>query len=197
MLFSKKNTPVPLKSIKGAPYFNEKFSKGTIHQKNKIVSNKLYFRYNAFADEIEIGTHPNQKTTEESLLKKNELFCQFGGKTFYYLPHINKNEKIKLGYLISLHRSNKHHLFLQLKKQYREATTPRTSLERAFPPRFTEEKNLYLGEGNQTPVYIGNRVKKVIKKLPNEIKLTAKKHGINLKEIKNIEQLTSVFLKIK
>lgn len=177
------------KSVKGSPYLSNGFVKGRILQKDKIISEKFYFRYNGYADEIEIGTHPNQKEVKEAVLKKNDIVCEFGNQTYYYLPYKDKHSKLRLGYLISLFESNEIHLLVQLKKVYREATVPRTSLERAFPPRFTEEENYYLSFKNQTPVFLGNDIKKVIKNLPSEIKTKAKSKGSNFKKIKTIESL--------
>ena len=170
------------KKTKGSPYYHEQFLKGTLKQNDINVSDRLYFRYNAYADEIEIGTHPNQIEAEEAVLKKNDIVCRFGDQTYHYLPFLNKNKKAKLGYLISLHESDKLLLFLQIKKVYREATIPRTSLERAFPPRFIEEKNYYLSINKQTPTYLGSDPKKLVKNLSIELKSSLKKKELTSKK---------------
>lgn len=76
---------------------------------------------------------------------------------------------------------------------YREATIPRTSLERAFPPRFIEEKNYYLSINKQTPTYLGNDPKKLVKNLPIELKSRIKAKGVNPKKIKDINALKEFF----
>ena len=175
--------------LKGNPYFESRFQKADIKYFDLNIIGETFLRYNAFSDEIEIGTHPEQKTSEEIILKNNNIICEFGNQTYYYLPYKDKHSKLRLGYLISLFESNEIHLLVQLKKVYREVTVPRTSLERAFPPRFTEEENYYLSFKNQTPVFLGNDIKKVIKNLPSEIKTKAKSKGSNFKKIKTIESL--------
>ena len=181
------------KNTKGSPYYNDRFVKGTILQNDKAVSNRLFFRYNAYADEIEMGTHPDQKEAKEAVIKKNDIVCKFGDQTYYYLPFLNKNKKVSLGYLIPLYESDQLKLLLQIKKVYREATIPRTSLERGFPPRFIEEKNYYLSIDEQTPNYLGNDPKKLAKNLPLELKSKFKAKGINTKKIRDIDALKASF----
>ena len=187
-----------IKSIKGSAYFDEKFIQGKVHYMDKSVTNKdrRYFRYKAGSEEIEMGLHPNQKIAEEALLKNHKISCTFGGNTYYYRPYVDKQKKIQLGYLISVFKGEKYHLFQQQRKIYREATVPRTSLERAFPARFTNEINYFLGINDNTPFFLGNDFREIIKNFPSEIKNTARKKEISVKKIKSRRALINLFERI-
>lgn len=176
-------------TLRGSPYFNQEFKQAEVSYFNENLEGIIFLRYNAFTDEIEMGTHPDQQFSEEALLKNNNIIATFGDQTYYYLPFKDKHQKTQLGYLITLHKSDEIHFLYQARKIYREATTPRTSLERAFPPRFIEEKNYYLSIQDKTPIYLGNDLKEVIKNLPSEFKSKAKEKNINLKKIKTFEHL--------
>ena len=170
-----KNSILENSNIKGSPYFSPKFALANIKYFDLEIIGESYLRYNAYSDEIEMGLNPNQESSSEALLKNNRISCSFAGEDYFYLPFIDKNNQTKLGYLIALHKGAKYLLLQQKRKIYREATIPRTSLERAFPARFTEEFNYYLGIEETTPVYIGNDFKEVVKNLPNIIKKPSKR----------------------
>lgn len=136
--------------VKGSTYFNEKFMLSEVDYFGKTMEDKTYLRYNAFSDEIEMGTYADQKTTEEILLKNNKIISRIGSETYKYLPYKPKEGNItKIGYLIVLHESDNYSLYLKKTKVYMEATAARTSLERSFPARFIDEITFYFNyQGN-------------------------------------------------
>ena len=97
----------------------------------------------------------------------------------------DKNQKNQLGYLIPVFEKNIIKLLKRKKKNYLEETIPRTSLERAFPPRFVDEIQYFLSLEERTPFYLGNDIKEVVKNLPSELKDKAKAKKIVLKRIKD------------
>ena len=179
--------------LKGSPYFESVFKIANLIYFDLDINKKIFLRYNAFSDEIEIGTHSNQQTSEEIVLKNNKIVCSFGGETFYYSAYKNKDGNTQLGYLILLFKSNDVFLFQQKKKVYRAATVPTTSLERAFPPRFTDEINYYLKYKSDKPFFLGNSIKKVVKNLPLDLKRKAKNQSLSLKKIKSNSDLVDFF----
>lgn len=183
--------------LKGSPYFEATFQKANIQYFDLNIIGETYLRYNGFTDEIEIGKNLNQKISDEIILKNNKIICSLGGETYYYLPFKNKENKIKLGYLTSIYKGNKNHLYERKRKIYREATIPRTSLERAFPPRFIDEKSYYLSIENETPFYLGKDVKKILKNLPLKLIKTAKEKSISMKGITDIKSLQHFFSQIE
>lgn len=173
------------KKTKGSPYFDTSFLQGSIKHKDELVSTRLYLLYNAFNDEIEIATSLNQKKAEEAVLKRNDIICTIGDETYLYLAFNEKKQKTQLGYLILIFENKVIKLLKRKKKNYLEETIPRTSLERAFPPRFVEEIQYFMSLNERTPLYLGNDIKEVVKNLPNELKDKAKAKKIVLKKIKD------------
>lgn len=132
------------RDIKGSAYFNEKFTLSEVDYFGKTLKEKTYLRYNAFSDEIEMGTNAEQKTTEDILLKNNKIISRIGSETYKYLPYKPKDGDItKIGYLIVIHENENYSLYLKRTKVYMEATAARTSLERSFPARFIDEVSYY------------------------------------------------------
>lgn len=180
------------KKIKGSPYLNKSFKLGSVKHKEDSLPNKLYLRYNSYNDEIEIGTHPDQKISEKAILKRNNIVCVIDNEVFLYTPFLNKENKTKLGYLTPLLTNKKIGFYIRRKTRFLEETIPRTSLERGFPPRFIHEKEYFLSINNNTPRYLGNTIKNASKNLPETLKKEAKKNNINLKKIKEEEKLLNI-----
>ncbi len=183
--------------LKGSPYFKATFQKANIQYFDLNIIGETYLRYNGFTDEIEIGKNANQKVSDEIILKNNKIICSFGGRTYFYLPFKNKNNKIELGYLTSIYKGNKNHLYERKRKIYREAKIARTSLERTFPPRLIDEKSFYFSNENETPYYLGKDIKKILKNLPPELIKAAKEKSIRIKGITNIKSLQHFFTQIE
>lgn len=137
-------------NIKGSPYFEETFAIAEVDYFGETLKDKTYLRYNAFSDELEMGTFPDQKTTEEILLKNNKIVTNFGGKRYEYLPYKTKEGNYtKMGYFVVLVENKNYSLYLKRSKVFMEATVARTSLERAFPARFIDNIEYYYNyEGN-------------------------------------------------
>ena len=173
------------KKIKGSPYFNPSFSLGSIKHREKIIVKTLYLRYNAFSDEVEIGSSPHQEKAEEAVLKRTDIECTIGNESYRYLPFKDKAKRNNLGYLIPFFEKESFKFFKRKKKNYLEETIPRTSLERGFPPRFVEEIQYFFSIEDSSPYYLGNDIKEVIKNLPSDIKNEIKEKNITLKRIKN------------
>ena len=184
------------KKIKGSPYFNPSFSLGSIKHKEEFIAKTLYLRYNAFNDEVEIGSSPHQEKAEEAVLKRNDIECTIGNESYRYLAFKDKANRNNLGYLIPFFEKESVKFFKRKKKNYLEETIPRTSLERSFPPRFIEEVQYYLSIDDDTPYYLGNDIKEVVKNLPKDYINLAKTKSIKLKKIKEEDALHQLVTQI-
>ena len=180
-----KNSAVKVKNIKGSPYFTPNFSPGQIRHKNDLISETLFLRYNAFNDEVEIASSTHQTIAKEALLKRNDIVCVIGEETYLYIPYLNNRKKLTLGYLIPCYVHENVKIFKRKKKNYLEATQPRTSLEQAFPPRFVDEIQYFLSLNEGTPFYLGNSLKEAVKSLPQALEEKARAKKIALKKIRD------------
>lgn len=191
-----KNPVLGAPNLRGSPYYVKKFFPAEVQYFDLEILGEVFLRYNAFSDEIEIGQHINQEDSEEIILKHPEIICSFGGKTYYYTLFKNRQDHGQMGYLIKIHQGKNYVLFLQQKKNYREATVARTSLERSFPPRFMDEQNYYFRMHNKTPFFLGKDLKEVRKNLPAEVKEAARRAQLNVRKLKNETDLIRLIKKI-
>jgi len=169
-------------SIEGSPYFDSKFHESTVVYFGKELKEKIFLRYNAFSDELEMSTSANAKSSEHALMKNNKIYCKINNMVYKYFPLKNGNELLgRAGYVREIYRGDNFSLYHRKRKIFREGKKARTSLERSFPPRFVDEKEWYLQKGEYSLEYL-----KLNKKhLKSQLDLDAKQLDSYLKKNKN------------
>lgn len=188
------NKMILTSSIKGSPFFEEKFQKGSLDYFGRKVKGDSYFRYNSFNDEIEIGEYPEQKEAKEIIIQSPKVICYINNEKYVYLPFKRKDlVSNELGYLIVLYEGKNYTLYVRKVKEFREATTARTSYERSFPPRFVPKVDYYLSVNNSTAVPIEAKVSKIAKFLKDEDRKIASDLKKEYKKIKTDFDLINFF----
>ena len=91
----------PIDKIKGTPYFDKTFKISEVNYFGKLLNEKIYLRYNAFSDEMEISLD-STSDSENILIKNNKVFCTIEGKTYRYLGFKSENNPPAVGYLKEL-----------------------------------------------------------------------------------------------
>tara|TARA_B100001057_G_scaffold390509_1_gene398465 strand:+ start:252 stop:974 length:723 start_codon:yes stop_codon:yes gene_type:complete len=173
----------PVDKIKGSPYFDNTFKISEVNYFGTLLNEKIYLRYNAFSDEMEISLN-SASDSENILIKNNKVFCILDGKTYRYLGFKSENNPPSVGYLKELFNGEIFDLYERKTKVYMEATMARTSLERSFPARFISKTEYYYSVNN---------------KELNQIKLSKRKILSNLKSYSNLIKsfLVSYGVKLK
>ena len=151
--------------IEGSPYFETTFKSAEIKYFEENLKDNVFIRYNAFSDEMEVGTNPNQQSADNVLIKNNKVYCIIDGDVYRYLAYTNENDPPAVGYVKELFRGKVFSLFERKSKIYMEATIAKTSLERAFPARFIEKINYYYSVENGSLMRIKLSKKKLISAL--------------------------------
>lgn len=158
------NKMILASSIKGSPFFEDKFQKGTLDYFGRKVKGDSFFRHNAFNDEIEIGQYPDQKEAKEIIIQSPKVICYINNEKYVYLPFKGKDLiSSQLGYLIVLFEGKDYTLYVRRVKEFKEATTARTSYERSFPARFVPKVGYYVSVNKSTAVPIEAKVSKITK----------------------------------
>ena len=135
-------------NFNGDPYLDSKFHESTVVYFGKTLKEKIFLRYNAFSDEMEMSEKANTQKTEQALIKNSKISCIINKQVYKYLPLKNGNEFLgRAGYVQEIHKGNQYSLYLRKRKVFREGKKARTSLERSFPPRFIDETEWYLQKG--------------------------------------------------
>lgn len=171
----------------GSPYTDNNFKLGTLYY-NDEKQGEIYYRYNAYNEEIEVKQTKLEKeviqglSTNKSvrLKKENGNFISF--KTF-----VDKNDNTLNGYLTLLHDGETFDLYERIKVKFTEAQKAQNSFVKATPNRFTQFTEYYLhkkGVNRIDEVNLKNRkfIKMVNPQKRSQLKEYLKENDLNIKE---------------
>ena len=178
--------------IKGTPYFEKTFKLAEVEYFGELITDKIYIRFNAYNDEMEIASSPLTKSSENILIKNNKVFCIIDGKTYRYLGFKEDNQPPAVGYLKELFKGELFSFYERKFKVYMQATVARTSLERSFPARFVEKIQYYYSVNNGEINQIKLSKKNILNKLKphsSSIKQFMKKNDSKLKSLKDVVEM--------
>lgn len=178
--------------IKGTPYFEKTFKLAEVEYFGELITDKIYIRFNAYNDEMEIASSPLTKSSENILIKNNKVFCIIDGKTYRYLGFKEDNQPPAVGYLKELYKGELFSFYERKFKIYMQATVARTSLERSFPARFVEKIQYYYSVNNGEINQIKLSKKNILNKLKphsSSIKLFMEKNNSKLKSLKDVVEM--------
>lgn len=178
--------------IKGTPYFEKTFKLAEVEYFGELITDKIYIRFNAYNDEMEIASSPLTKSSENILIKNNKVFCIIEGKTYRYLGFKEDNQPPAVGYLKELFKGELFSFYERKFKLYMEATVARTSLERSFPARFVEKIQYYYSVNNGEINQIKLSKKNILNKLKphsSSIKQFMEKNDSKLKSLKDVVEM--------
>ena len=180
--------------IKGSPYFNEKFIDSKIKYFDKNLEEVFYLRYNAFSDEIEMGKNKFQNESVEIVQKNENIVCYIEDDIFLLKSYKNEIGNQKKGYLNMIFDGQKSKIYRSKRKIFMEATQARTSLERAFPARYIDEKSYYISSKNSSEInYLKVSKKSLLKLIDRKEKKVKKFMSENKIKLKNEGDLIKVF----
>ena len=180
--------------IKGSPYFNEKFIDSKIKYFDKNLEEVFYLRYNAFSDEIEMGKNKFQNESVEIVQKNENIICYIEDDIFLLKSYKNEIGNQKKGYLNLIFDGQKSKIYRSKRKIFMEATKARTSLERAFPARYIDEKSYYISSKNSSEInYLKVSKKSLLKLIDSKEKKVKKFISENKIKLKNETDLIKVF----
>ena len=124
--------------INGSPYHNEKYQKGVLYEDNKVLSNKLFFRYNVVGDYIEIKKNINDDDAERKILIKEPLvYVKIANDLLIY----NTTSE---GYFQVLMLGNNFKLYKKLNKKYNPPRLPRNSFEKEILASYKADPIYYI-----------------------------------------------------
>ena len=180
-------------TVKGSPYFDSRFIESTIIYNEKPLKQKVFLRYNAFNDELEIGHSSKTSESDQALMKNNNIYCIIENSVFKYFPLIGGNPKLaKKGYVKEIFKGQHFGLYLRERKIYRDAKKAKNSLERSFPARFTDEIEWYFQENEGSLIFFKpnkKSIKNIFKTNLKHLETFLKTKKGDLKDIHYLEKL--------
>lgn len=134
-------TEAEFNNIEGSPYANAAFLNGNVYQNDEMVSNKLFLRYNAYADEIEIKTGESANQYG-ALLKNPETYAKIGEDVYIFVP---KDGASQGGHYFNILTAGAHFdLYKKTVASFRQPYKAKTSYETDKPGKFLQTKTYYL-----------------------------------------------------
>ncbi len=172
------------KSIDGSPYASNFFNNTSIYYGDELTGT-LYYRYNAYNEEIEIKQQNVEGEAIRALGKDKKIKVIVDGKPMSFKTFIDNKGNTQNGYLTLL-KDGKFKLYKRLNVIFKEAKKAPSSFVKGTPARFSQFTEYYLESED------GKRI--------NEIEFNNKKM-LNLFDSKHKESLKTFFsdnkLKIK
>lgn len=122
----------------GSPYVEDVFQLGAIYEDNKLISKKLYLRYNAAEDDFEIKkTIGDDDSKIMILMKTPSIYVKIANNLIIYDESAN-------GYFQILFLGNTFNLYKKLNKKLRPARRARNSFEKNVLAKYMDETMYFL-----------------------------------------------------
>ncbi|RIV72012.1 hypothetical protein [Flagellimonas aequoris] len=172
----------------GSPYLNENFVPCKVYYKDELVGN-MYYRHNAYNDEIEIkdSSLPEENPTSLATMKQLKVVDQVTGQEISMMTYENKDELVKNGYFYIIDEGKDYNLLFKKNVKFTEGTKPVNSMVRPTPNKFSQFVEFYyMKDGAKFAQLIPTNKGKFVKTFGSaneeELKDYIKEQNINLKD---------------
>ena len=173
-------------SIEGSPYLSNSFAPGQLFYGDEAVGN-IYYRHNAFNEEIEIKQKNSEASSILGLSKDKNIRLVANGNSTSFKTIVDKNGNTKNAYLTLLVDGN-YKLYRHHEVTFKEAKRAENSFVKGSPAKFTQFTEYFL----ETPD--GKRIdqielnnKKIVQQIGNdELKSFLKESRLKVKEEKDL-----------
>ena len=129
-------------TIEGSPYMSNTFSSSKLFYGDEFVGD-LYYRYNAYNEEVEIKQQNIDGEPIRGLSKDKKVKLIADGKVMSFKTFIDKQGNTKNGYLTLL-SDGEYKLYKHLKVTFKDAKKAENSLVKATPARFSQFNEYYI-----------------------------------------------------
>ena len=156
----------------GSPYSDETFQSGIVYENNESVIKGVFFRYNAYKDNIEVKKKLEDPDSEIFILVKNsDIVIKLQDQFLIYDDDIN-------GYYQILFVGNNYKLIKKLYKRYYKPRRAKTSFEKSILATYKDDPKYFLvssdGEFHEFPAsknkklkFFGNKKTEIEKYIKN------------------------------
>ncbi len=182
---SKKNDDL-YSEFQGSPYISNKFLPTTMYYGKENVG-KIYYRYNALNEEIEIKKTNSEDATIQGLSRDKEISILSNGKKMSFKTFTTSKNSTLNGYLTTIIDGKIYDLYKRNYVKFTEGKPAPNSFVKAVPARFAKFTEYYFQkEGTNRMDEIKLKNKQLLKLLDNskkaELKAFLKKNDLNIKE---------------
>jgi hypothetical protein len=178
-----------ISTIEGSPYMSNTFESGQLYYGDELVGN-IFYRYNAYNEEIEIKQENRQEEPVRGLSKDKKIRLVTQGKPTSFKTFIDKSGNTKNGYLTLL-ASGDYNLYKHLKVTFKEAKKAENSFVQDSPAKFSQFTEYFLEDANGKRINeIEMSNKKIVQLVDgekrNELKAFLKENKIKIKDVNDL-----------
>ena len=148
----------------GSAYENDNFALGNVYYNTEELG-RVYYRFNAYNNEIEIKKTLLDEEKQQALIKNAEVKLVTPEKELVYREFIDRKGKAAEGYLTLLKTGSKYTLYRRLYVKFTDAKAAANSMVNPTPSRFTQYTEFYFQENDGETIKEMPRAKKNIAKL--------------------------------
>ncbi len=184
-----------LEGISGSPYTSNNFAPTTLYYKDEEVQD-IFYRYNAYNEEIEIKENQGNNEAVRALGKDKSIAILVDGKPMSFKTFVDKKGSTLNGYLVALQASEKFVLYKRINVKYTEGQKAQNSFVKDIPDRFSHFTEYYLEQdGGKRLTEIKLKNSQLLKLLPEELRASTKQYmKENNLNIKNEADLVKIFM---
>lgn len=178
--------------IEGTPYKQNIFLPTTLYYEDENLGN-VFYRYNAYNEEVEIKTANVEKEPIRALGKDKKINVMVGNQPMSFKTFIDKSGATKNGYL-TLVQDGTYKLYKRLNVSFKEEQKAPNSFVKGKPARFTQSTEYYLESEDGMRIDFLELSKKKLLKLVNSekqsmLKTFLKDEKIDLKEERDLNKV--------
>lgn len=177
----------------GSAYAVEEFQPAKVFYNDQELGD-VYYRFNAYNNEIEIKKTELDEEKQLALIKNEEVKIIDGSNELLYRTFINQKKKKVEGYLILLSRGDKYTLYKRLYKKFSEAKPAANSMVAPIPSRFSTYTEYYYQKSSESDIKeLPQRKSKLLKELDqtegSKVKELLKSGNFDLKVEDDLKRL--------
>jgi hypothetical protein len=168
----------------GSAYENDDFQPGTVFYNDEELGD-VYYRINAYNDEVELKKTKLEDEKQLALVKNEEVKIVANNREIVFRSFRDDKGKIDDGYLSLLHEGNKYIIYKRVYKKFSEPKPAANSMVRPIPSRFTDYiayyyQNVEDSEINEIPLKTNKFLKTFSQENTKEIKDFIKANNLDL-----------------
>jgi len=179
-------------NIEGSPYKQNAFVQTTVFYEDDNLG-KVYYRYNAFNEEVEIKARNSEEEPILGLGKDKKIKVMVENRPMSFKTFIDKSGNTKNGYL-TLVQDGTYKLYKRLHINFKEVKKAPNTFVKGKPARFIQSTEYYLeSEDGLKIAFLELNKKKLLKLVDGEkqstLKSFLKEQNIDLKEEKDLNKV--------
>ena len=179
--------------IQGSPYTSNAFQYTTLYYDGEPVQN-IFYRYNAYNEEIEIKQKNLENEPIRALGKDKKISILVNGQPLSFKTFIDKKGNTLNGYLLTLVEGEEYTLYKRINVKFTEGQKAQNSFVKAIPAKFSKFTEYYVEAKDVNRIdEIQLKNKKLLKLLPSDEKENLagylKQNDLNIKEEQDLRQV--------